>query len=84
VAAIAASQRLHNVAPYFIDAERKPGDASPPVGGLTVVDFPNNHLVYALTWGTLAVMAAAGAVFVNLDRWRPGRFGSHHPGLHGS
>jgi len=84
VAAIAAAQQLHNVAPYFIDAERKLGDASPPVGGLTVVDFPNNHLVYALTWGTLAVMAAAGAVFVNLDRWRPGRFGSHHAGLHGS
>jgi surfeit locus 1 family protein len=84
VAAIAASQGLGRVAPYFIDAERKPGETSLPVGGLTVVAFPNNHLVYALTWSALALMAAAGAVFVNLDRLRPGGFGSRRPGLHGS
>jgi surfeit locus 1 family protein len=83
VAAIAASQRLRDVAPYFIDVERKPGDTGLPIGGLTVLDFPNNHLVYALTWGTLAVMAAAAAMFVNLDRWRPGWFASRHAGLHG-
>ncbi|MET0741965.1 MAG: SURF1 family protein [Microvirga sp.] len=84
VAAIAASQRLQGVAPYFIDAGREPGDAGLPVGGLTVVAFPNNHLVYALTWGILAVMAAAGAAFVNLDRLRPGRFGSRHADMPGS
>jgi len=32
-----------------------------------VIAFPNNHLLYALTWGTLALMAAAGTIFVNLD-----------------
>ena len=67
VAAIAASRGLGMVAPYFIDAERAPGDSGLPVAGLTVIAFPNNHLVYALTWGTLALMAAAGAIFVNLD-----------------
>lgn len=66
VAAISASRGLDRVAPYFIDAGREPGDGL-PVGGLTVIAFPNNHLLYALTWGTLALMAAAGAVFVNLD-----------------
>ena len=76
VAAIAASLGLDKVAPYFIDSERNPGDTGPPVGGLTVVDFPNNHLVYALTWGTLALMAAAGAIFVNADVLRPGWFKS--------
>ena len=35
-----------------------------PVGGLTVIAFPNNHLVYALTWYALAVMVLALLVFI--------------------
>ena len=64
VAAIAESRGLNRVAPFFIDADAAPGDASSPdapVGGLTVIAFHNNHLVYAITWYTLAVMVAAGA-----------------------
>jgi len=33
-----------------------------PVGGLTVLDPPNNHLTYALTWFTLAIMLLGAAV----------------------
>jgi surfeit locus 1 family protein len=68
VAAIAASRGLDNVAPYFIDAEHTPGESGLPVAGLTVIAFWNNHLVYALTWGALALMTAAAAIFVNLDQ----------------
>ncbi|RCW72777.1 SURF1 family protein [Pseudorhodoferax soli] len=69
VAAIAAARRLpaDRVAPYFVDAEATPpGNTAPqwPVGGLTVVRFTDNHLVYALTWYALAGMAAAGGWFV--------------------
>jgi surfeit locus 1 family protein len=32
------------------------------VGGLTVISFPNNHLIYALTWFGLALMTG-GAIF---------------------
>jgi surfeit locus 1 family protein len=46
-----------------------------------VTRFSNNHLVYALTWGVLALMAAAGAIFVNLDRLRPGWIGPRQAGL---
>ena len=63
VQAIAAAKRLPRVAPYFIDAERAPAPATSataaslwPLGGLTVVRFNNNHLVYALTWFGLALM----------------------------
>ncbi|CAO3424359.1 SURF1 family protein [Azospirillum doebereinerae] len=70
VAAIATARGLGRVAPYFIDAERVPGERGLPVAGLTVIAFANNHLVYAITWGVLALMAAAGAVFVTLDRVR--------------
>jgi surfeit locus 1 family protein len=32
-----------------------------PIGGLTVISFHNNHLVYAITWYVLALMIAGGA-----------------------
>ncbi|WP_407521499.1 SURF1 family protein [Methylobacterium oryzisoli] len=73
VAAIARARGLAEVAPYFIDVERGGGESALPVPGLTVIAFSNNHLVYGITWGVLALMAAAGAVFVNLDLLRPGR-----------
>jgi surfeit locus 1 family protein len=74
VAAIAAARGLRRVAPYFVDADSG-GAAGPeagaiaaaaatppgtPIGGLTVVAFHNSHAVYAFTWYTLALMAAAG------------------------
>jgi len=59
VAAIAASRKLGPVAPFFIDQEKSPTPAEgEPVAGLTVLSFTNNHLVYALTWFGLAIMAA--------------------------
>jgi len=82
VAAIASSHGLNNVAPYFIDAERVRGEAGLPVAGLTVISFSNNHLVYALTWGALALMAAAAAILVNLDQLRPDWLGRRDADLH--
>jgi surfeit locus 1 family protein len=35
-----------------------------PVAGLTVIAFPNSHLVYALTWYGLALMVLVAAWFV--------------------
>lgn len=64
VAAIAAARGLSDVAPYFIDADAASGGPGLPVGGLTVIKFHNNHLVYALTWYGLALMVAAGAWYV--------------------
>jgi surfeit locus 1 family protein len=66
VAAIARAHGLGGVAPYFVDAARGPSAEAWPRGGLTVVDFPNNHLVYAITWFGLALMLACAAAFA----WR--------------
>ncbi len=63
VAAIAAKRGLGQVAPYFIDADASADGRGQPVGGLTVVKFANSHLVYAITWYTLAIMAAAGFLY---------------------
>jgi surfeit locus 1 family protein len=69
VQAIAAARRLAHVAPYFIDAEAaRPGHVAPghvPIGGLTVIAFHNSHLVYAITWYTLALMVA-GAIWLGI------------------
>lgn len=73
VPAIAAARGLQRIAPYFIDADAAQEHARPgetvPVGGLTVVSFRNDHLVYALTWYALALMAAAAGLWV----WREER-----------
>lgn len=61
VAAIAAKRGLGRTAAYFIDAADTASGG--PIGGLTVVSFPNNHLVYAITWFVLAGMAMAGFVY---------------------
>ncbi len=60
VAAIAASRGLTDVAPYFIDADATPNPGGLPIGGLTVIAFPNSHLVYAITWFGLAALLAFG------------------------
>ena len=70
VAAIAQARGLGPVAPYFVDADATANPGGFPVGGLTVVRFANNHLVYALTWFALAGMSAAAAVLV-LRRRQP-------------
>ncbi len=64
VAAIAAARGLTEVAPYFVDAGATPNPGGLPVGGLTVIAFPNNHLVYAITWYGMALMLAGAMVYV--------------------
>lgn len=56
VAAIARARSLGRIAPYFVDADATPNAGGYPVGGLTVVRFPDNHLVYALTWFALCAL----------------------------
>lgn len=66
IAALATSRALARVGPFFIDQEAATAPALPndPVGGLTVLSFTNNHLVYALTWFGMAVLAAVGGWFL--------------------
>lgn len=54
------------VLPFVIDAGPGIAPGGYPVGGTTVVDIPNNHLQYAITWfglaAVLAVMMLLGAL----------------------
>lgn len=69
VAAIAAARRLGPVAPFFVDQDAASAPAGGPRGGLTVIRFADNHLVYALTWFALSAMA----LFFGWTAWRTPR-----------
>jgi surfeit locus 1 family protein len=63
--AMAASDGLakDEVLPFFIDADDTPNPKGLPIGGVTIVDLPNNHLQYALTWyGLAATLVAIWAI----------------------
>nr|WP_043114298.1 SURF1 family protein [Solimonas soli] len=80
VAAIAAADGLPaaDVAPFFIDADAAANPGGWPVGGLTVVRFHNSHLVYLLTWYTLAAMVLGAAIVVGRHEWRLRRPGGRY------
>ena len=70
VQAIAAAKGVSNAAPYFIDADSTPNPGGLPVGGLTVIAFPNSHLTYALTWYGMALLLAGAGGYILREEWR--------------
>ncbi|MER9235207.1 SURF1 family protein [Mesorhizobium sp. M0622] len=56
--------------PIFIDANATSNPGGLPVGGVTVIDLPNSHLQYAITWYGLA--AALAGVLISWFR-RPAK-----------
>lgn len=62
--AIAQARGLARVVDLFIDANAQADPSAYPVGGLTVVQFRDPHLIYALTWFALSAMVAAGLFLV--------------------
>jgi surfeit locus 1 family protein len=54
-ATLAKAFGIRNVFPMFLEADATPNPGGWPMGGVTVVDLPNNHLQYAITWFGLAL-----------------------------
>ncbi len=77
VDAIARARGLNRevVAPFFVDAARDPDGQGWPRGGLTVVQFRDHHLSYAMTWFGLALLTAVAGLrlFVSTRRLRQDR-----------
>ncbi len=71
VEAMAQTAGLARVAPFFIDADDTPNPGGLPVGGLTIIRFPNSHLSYALTWFAMAALSlVGGAILIRTERRR--------------
>lgn len=71
VEAMGKTAGLTHVAPFFIDADATPNPGGLPVGGLTIVSFPNSHLSYALTWFAMAALSlVGGAILIRAERRR--------------
>ena len=54
-AEIATHFQLVDAAPFVVDADATPNPGGWPKGGDTIVEVPNNHFSYALTWFGLAL-----------------------------
>lgn len=50
---------------FFIDAIKSDIPGHYPIGGVTLIDLPNNHLTYAVTWyGLAATLVIIAGVFL--------------------
>jgi surfeit locus 1 family protein len=52
---LAAAFGWKNVLPVFMEADATPNPGGWPKGGQTIIDLPNNHMQYAITWFGLAL-----------------------------
>ncbi|MBT8153870.1 SURF1 family protein [Epibacterium ulvae] len=52
--------------PYFVDADHLAPLGASPRGGLTIVQFRNSHLSYALTWYAMAVLFLGALIWIAL------------------
>jgi surfeit locus 1 family protein len=69
VPAIAAAAGV-SVLPVLVEADALPNPGGWPLGGQTRVDFPNDHLQYAITWFGLALVLAAVYLLYHHSRGR--------------
>ena len=67
IAAIAAARHWQNVAPFYVEQESPVPPGGLPQPGKLVVNLPDNHLQYAITWFGLA-LALAGVFLLFIVR----------------
>lgn len=63
-----AGLQTEKVLPFFLDADATPVEGGLPRGGVTVINLPNSHLQYAITWYGLALALLGVALFGWLKR----------------
>ena len=60
-----ATADANAVMPFFVDAGDAANPGGLPKGGVTLIEFPNSHLQYAITWfGLAATLLVVGGFFL--------------------
>jgi len=59
-------------APWFLDQDNATADTPWPIPGMTVIQFRNQHLSYALTWFALTGLSVCGWILVMRHHHRAG------------
>jgi surfeit locus 1 family protein len=75
--AIAKAGGIRLAYPGMIDADATPNPGGWPKGGQTIIDIPNNHLQYAITWFLMAAALLGVYLAYHVSR---GRLGLRKPG----
>lgn len=57
------------IIPFFVDVDSAPNDGGFPMGGVTRLDLPNNHLQYMVTWYGIA-LTLLGVYVAYIIQWR--------------
>ena len=73
LAAIARADGVVLAAPVLVEADATPNPGGWPQGGQTVIDLPNNHLSYAVTWFGLAAGLVGVYLAFHASKGRLGR-----------
>ncbi len=61
----AGFEETRPIAPLFVDADNTANPGGLPVGGVTRIQFVNNHLQYAVTWfGLAGALLVVGTLFM--------------------
>jgi surfeit locus 1 family protein len=71
--AMAAAAGLAGAAPVVVEQAPGPDQNRPPIGGQTIVELPNDHLQYAITWFSFAAILIAIYLLHHLRRGRAAR-----------
>jgi len=71
--AMAAAAGLAGAAPVVVELTPGPDQTRPPIGGQTIVELPNDHLQYAITWFSFAAILIAIYLLHHLRRGRAAR-----------
>jgi surfeit locus 1 family protein len=72
--AMAATKKLGAAAPFFVEQETPVPPGGLPIPGKIVVNLPDNHLQYAVTWyGLAAALVAVFVIWAFGSRTRDGR-----------
>ena len=73
VPGLARTAGVEVAAPIIVEVDEAPNPGGWPLGGQTRVEFPNNHLDYALTWFGLALALTCVYLLYHRSRGRLGQ-----------